>query len=188
VLYPNSVVYYGCEIGDRVVLHAGAVVGSDGFGYAWDGKQHVKIRQLGNVVVEDDVEIGANTTIDRARFGKTVIGKGTKLDNLIQIAHNVEVGGCCAFAAQVGIAGSSKVGAGTLMGGKAGAIGHLEIEPGSVLSVSTVATKSLKRGHYSGIPAAPHKEKLEEWAYTRNLAKLRKKIKELERRIESFES
>ena len=127
VLYPGVKIYSGCHIGSRCILHAGTVIGSDGFGFAPVDGHFEKIPQMGGVIIEDDVEIGANTTIDRATFGNTVIGKGTKLDNLIQIAHNVKVGENNVFAAQVGVAGSTRIGDRNKVGGQCGFAGHISI-------------------------------------------------------------
>lgn len=127
ILYPGVKIYAGCKVGNRCILHAGAVVGSDGFGFAPVDGHYEKIPQMGGVEIEDDVEIGANTTIDRATFGNTVVGKGTKLDNLIQIAHNVRVGHDNVFAAQVGVAGSTRIGDRNRVGGQVGFAGHIEI-------------------------------------------------------------
>ncbi|MHC4885963.1 MAG: UDP-3-O-(3-hydroxymyristoyl)glucosamine N-acyltransferase [Planctomycetota bacterium] len=188
-LMPNVVVYHESTIGSRVILHAGAVVGSDGFGYAWDGRQHVKIPQVGVVVIEDDVEIGANTCLDRARFGVTRIGQGAKLDNLIQIAHNVDVGPLCAFAAMVGVAGSTTIGTGTLIGGKVGIYGHVDIGAGVQLSANAGVTKNLPAGgHYTGYPAKPHKQQIDDWRNVKAIGSLRKKVKDLEQRIQSLET
>jgi len=127
VLYPGVKIYNDCKIGKNCVIHSGAVIGSDGFGFATDGDKYKKIPQLGNVIIEDDVEIGANTTIDRAPMGSTIIRSGVKLDNLIQIAHNVEIGENTAMAAQVGISGSTKIGRNCMIGGQAGLGGHIKI-------------------------------------------------------------
>lgn len=127
ILYPGAKVYQGCKIGNRCIIHAGAVIGSDGFGFAPVEGHFEKIPQMGGVIIEDDVEIGANTTIDRATFGNTVVGKGTKLDNLIQIAHNVRIGKDNVFAAQVGVAGSTKIGDRNRVGGQCGFAGHISI-------------------------------------------------------------
>jgi UDP-3-O-[3-hydroxymyristoyl] glucosamine N-acyltransferase len=172
-----------------VLVHPHAVVGSDGFGYAWDGARYVKIPQVGRAVVEDDAEIGACTTIDRARFGETVVGEGAKLDNLIQIAHNVRVGPHCGFAAQVGIAGSSAIGAYTRLGGQVGILGHLTVGDGSDISAMAGVTKDLPGGgHYTGYPARPHEQKLDEWRHVKALGRLRRTVKELERRIAQLEA
>lgn len=190
ILYPNSVVMYNCVLGERVILQPCAVVGSDGFGYVWDGEKHRKIPQLGNVILEDDVEIGAHTAIDRARFGSTVIEKGAKLDNLIQIAHNVRVGTHCAFAAQVGIAGSSTIGAGTFMGGQAGMHGHIKVAPQTKVAARSVVNKNITEPGQllSGDPGKPHKQKLDELRNIKKIGSLLKTVKELERRIEKLES
>ncbi|MDR2499246.1 MAG: UDP-3-O-(3-hydroxymyristoyl)glucosamine N-acyltransferase [Tannerellaceae bacterium] len=127
ILYPQVTVYAGCVIGDNCIIHAGAVIGSDGFGFAPEGGEYTKIPQLGNVVIEDNVEIGANTTIDRAMMGSTLIRKGVKIDNLVQLAHNVEVGSNTVMAAQVGVSGSVKIGEGCRFGGQSGLAGHLKI-------------------------------------------------------------
>lgn len=188
VIFPGAVLYHDVRVGDRVRIHANAVVGSDGFGYAWDGKCHRKIPQVGTVEVGDDVEIGACTTIDRARFGRTVIGRGSKLDNQVQIAHNVKIGAHCAFAAQVGISGSTVIGDGVLMGGQSGAAGHLEIGSGAVFSAKAGITKSLEGGvHYTGHPAVPHKAKLDEWRSLKALPRLRATVRELERKLALLE-
>jgi len=127
IIYPGAKIYAGCRIGNRCIIHAGAVIGSDGFGFTKEGEAFKKIPQLGNVIVEDDVEIGANTTIDRAVMDSTIIRRGVKLDNLIQVAHNVEIGENTGIAAQVGISGSSKIGKNCLIGGQAGLCGHIKI-------------------------------------------------------------
>jgi UDP-3-O-[3-hydroxymyristoyl] glucosamine N-acyltransferase len=131
-----------------VILHAGAVLGSDGFGFAHDGTAPVKVPQVGNVVVEDDVEIGANTTVDRATFGSTVIGKGAKLDNLVQIAHNVVVGPGSIIVAQSGISGSTKLGRGVVVAGQSGAVGHISIGDGSKIGAKTAVTHDLPAGSF----------------------------------------
>ncbi|MBN2711222.1 MAG: UDP-3-O-(3-hydroxymyristoyl)glucosamine N-acyltransferase [Planctomycetes bacterium] len=188
VVYPGTVVYHRVQIGNRVILHANSVVGSDGFGYAWNGSEHVKIPQVGIVVICDDVEIGACTTIDRARFGKTMIGPGTKLDNQIQIAHNVELGAKCAFAAQSGVSGSTTVGNGVLMGGQSGIAGHIDIGDGAIFSGKSGVTKSLPGGeHYSGYPARPHKVMIDEWRNVKALTRMRAKLRELEERINELD-
>src|SRR5438093_7545505 len=123
-LHPHVVVYDRCVVGSRVIIHAGTVIGSDGFGFARDGRRHRKIPQVGNVIVEDDVEIGANVTVDRATFGSTVIGRGTKIDNLVQIGHNVEIGENSLLVAQSGISGSTRLGRSVILAGQSGAVGH----------------------------------------------------------------
>ncbi|GAB6044609.1 UDP-3-O-(3-hydroxymyristoyl)glucosamine N-acyltransferase [Caminibacter profundus] len=160
VIYPNVTIYRDTIIGKNVIIHAGSVIGSDGFGYAHtkDGK-HVKIYHLGRVVIEDNVEIGANTTIDRAVFSETRIKKGSIIDNLVQIAHNCEIGEYSILVSQVGLAGSSKLGRNVVMGGQSATAGHLEIAPFTQIAARGGVTKSIKTpGIYSGFPLMPHRE------------------------------
>jgi len=160
VIYPNVTIYRDTVIGNNVKIHAGSVIGSDGFGYAHtkDGK-HVKIYHLGRIVIEDDVEIGANCTFDRAVFGKTVIKKGTIIDNLVHIAHNCELGEYCILTGQVGLAGSTKLGHHVIMGAQSGAAGHLEIAPMTTIAARGGVTKTIKEpGVYGGFPIMPHKQ------------------------------
>ena len=144
ILYPNVSIYHECRIGNRVILHSGAVIGADGFGFAPNGHSYDKIPQIGNVVIEDDVEIGANTCIDRSTMGSTVVHKGTKIDNLVQIAHNVEVGENTVMSAQVGIAGSTKVGSWCMFGGQAGFAGHITVGDRSFVGAQCGVNSSLK--------------------------------------------
>jgi UDP-3-O-[3-hydroxymyristoyl] glucosamine N-acyltransferase len=147
IIHPGVKIYHGCKIGSNVIIHAGTVIGSDGFGFApqADGSLQ-KVPQIGNVVVEDNVEIGANATIDRATMGSTIIKSGAKLDNLIQIAHNVEVGHSTVIAAQAGISGSTKIGNGVMIGGQAGLAGHLHVGDGAKINAQAGLGKSLKPG------------------------------------------
>ena len=170
-----------CVVGNRSIIHTGAVIGADGFGFAVDeNSARHKIPHLGIVVVGDDVEIGANTTIDRATFGQTVIGSGTKLDNLVQIAHNVKTGRNCVMAAQSGIAGSTTIGDRVVIGAQVGVIGHLTIGNDVTLAGRAGVTKSIsKPGAYSGLPAKPHKEWLLESAALSRLPALRTELKHL---------
>ena len=159
IIYPNVTIYRDSKIGKNVKIHAGSVIGSDGFGYAHtkDGR-HIKIYHLGKVVIEDEVEIGANTTIDRAVFGKTIIKKGTKIDNLVQIGHNCEIGENSILVSQVGLSGSTKLGRNVIMGGQSATAGHLEIAPFTTIAARGGVTKSIKKpGVYSGFPLMPHK-------------------------------
>ena len=159
VIYPNVTIYRDTKIGKNVKIHAGCVIGSDGFGYAHtkDGK-HIKIYHLGRVVIEDDVEIGANTTIDRAVFGETRIKKGSIIDNLVQIGHNCEIGEYSILVSQVGLSGSTKLGRNVTMGGQSATAGHLEIAPFTTIAARGGVTKSIKKaGIYSGFPLMPHK-------------------------------
>lgn len=148
VIHPNVTLYPGVTLGERVTLHAGTVIGSDGFGFAQDGSEHVKIPQTGDVLIEDDVEIGANCTVDRATFGSTVIGRGTKIDNLVQVAHNVVVGPGCILVAQSGIAGSTKLGKGVVIAGQSGTVGHIEIGDGARIGAKTAVTHDLPAGAF----------------------------------------
>ena len=183
ILHPGVKIYHDCVIGNNVTIHAGTVIGSDGFGFApqSDGS-FKKIPQIGNVVVEDFVEIGANATIDRATIGSTIIKSGAKLDNLIQIAHNVEVGNNTVMAAQSGISGSTKIGNGVMIGGQAGIIGHLQIADGSKINAQSGVTKSIKLPNtaVTGSPAFDYTSALRSQALTRNLPDLHKRLKELE--------
>lgn len=171
-----------CQIGNRVIIQSGAVIGSNGFGYHTDSKgKHHYLEQLGKVIIEDDVEIGANTTIDRSRFKHTLIGKGTKVDNLVQIAHSVEIGPDCLIVSQVGIAGSTKIGSNCILAGQVGVVGHITLASQVVLTARSAASKSItKAGIYSGAPAMPMKEYQEMMAMTRNIKRLSDKIKKLE--------
>ena len=158
-LHARSVVREGCTLGDRVILQPGAIIGADGFGYAWSGKEHLKIPQVGRVVIEDDVEIGANTCIDRGAIGDTRIECGAKLDNLIQIAHNVKIGAYSIMASQVGISGSTSIGKGCQIGGQVGIAGHLDIGDGCKLAAKTGVMSDLAAGGtYAGAPAMPHRK------------------------------
>jgi len=148
VIHPNASLYAGTIVGSRVIVHAGVVLGSDGFGFAADGGGAVKIPQVGNVVVEDDVEIGANCTVDRATFGSTVIGRGAKIDNLVQIAHNVVVGPGSILVAQSGIAGSTRLGRGVIFAGQSGAVGHISIGDGAKIGAKTAVTSDLPAGAF----------------------------------------
>jgi len=158
LLHAGSIVQAACMLGNEVILQPGAVIGSDGFGYAWNGSRHLKIPQSGRVILEDDVEIGANTCIDRGAIGDTVIERGVKLDNLIQVAHNVRVGAYSVMASQVGISGSSEVGRGCQFGGQVGLAGHLKGGDGVTLAAQSGVISDLEAGKtYAGTPAMPHR-------------------------------
>lgn len=168
----------GCQLHDRVILQAGAVIGSDGFGYAWSGKEHLKIPQVGRVILHNDVEIGANTCVDRGALGDTVIQQGVKLDNLIQIGHNAEVGALTVMASQSGISGSTIVGKGCQIGGQVGIAGHLSIGDGCQLAAKTGVMSDLEAGGvYAGVPAMPHRTWLKASALMVRLPEIWKKIK-----------
>jgi len=183
-LYPRVTIYDGCEIGARSIIHSGAVIGADGFGYANDSGQWVKIPQTGIVRIAADCEIGANTTIDRGALGDTLIGQGCKLDNQIQIAHNVQIGEHTAIAACVGIAGSATIGARCQIGGGAGILGHLEIAEGTVISAMSLVSRSLATpGFYTGIFPLMNNRDWEKAAATlRRLPQLRDQIRALSHR------
>ena len=183
-LHPRVTVATRCVVGDRVILHAGGVLGSDGFGFENDQGRHVKIPQVGVVQVDDDVEIGANTTVDRARFGRTWIGAGTKIDNLVQIAHNVVIGKHCLIVAQVGISGSTRLGDHVTLAGQVGVAGHLEIGDRAVVSAQSGVSKTLaSNGLYMGSPAVPALEYREQVAHIRRLHKLAERVQGLEKSL-----
>lgn len=182
-LFPGAKIYHHCVIGSRVIIHAGAIIGGDGFGFAPQKEGHYKkVPQIGNVVVEEDVEIGANTTIDRATIGSTIIRKGVKLDNLIQIAHNVEIGENTVIAAQTGISGSTKVGKNCMFGGQVGLVGHIHIADGTRINAQSGLSKSVSEPNVAlnGSPAYDYKSSLKSQAIFRNLPELEKRVKELE--------
>ncbi|HXF74984.1 MAG TPA: UDP-3-O-(3-hydroxymyristoyl)glucosamine N-acyltransferase [Methylomirabilota bacterium] len=188
MLHPNVVVREGCRLGDRVILHAGVVIGSDGFGYAGSGRDRVKIPQMGIVVVEDDVEIGANTTVDRATLGRTVIGRGVKIDNLVQIAHNTVIGEHTVIAAQAGIAGSSRVGRNVTLAGQVGVVNHVQIGDGAVVGPQSGIAQSVPAGATvsSGLAAAPHQDWLKVMVLLPQLPKLWNRVRALERGVAKF--
>ena len=191
LLHPKVTVAAGCRIGERAILHSGAVIGSDGFGFARDGDgSWVKIPQTGRVVVGDDVEIGANTTIDRGALADTVIGDGVKLDNQIQIAHNVQIGDRTIMAGCAAIAGSTRIGAGCAIGGAANIIGHLEIADGVQVSAGTFVAKSITHpGTFTGtVPFMPHDEWLKNFSRLRHLDAMADKIRALEKRLAQLET
>jgi UDP-3-O-[3-hydroxymyristoyl] glucosamine N-acyltransferase len=173
-----------CVVGRRVILHSGVVLGSDGFGFELVEGRHVKIPQVGIVQVDDDVEIGANTTVDRARFGRTWIQEGTKIDNLVQIAHNVVVGRHCLIVSQVGISGSTRLGNYVTLAGQTGVVGHIEIGDGAVVGAQSGVSKALPgKAMYMGTPAVPAAEYREQVAHVRRLGKLTERVQSLEKRI-----
>jgi UDP-3-O-[3-hydroxymyristoyl] glucosamine N-acyltransferase len=182
IIHPGVKIYKDCLVGDRVTIHAGTVIGSDGFGFApqADGT-FKKVPQIGNVIIENEVEIGANTTIDRATIGSTIIKAGAKLDNLIQVAHNVEIGNSTVIAAQAGISGSTKIGKGAMIGGQAGVVGHLQIGDGARINAQSGVSKSVEAGKaVTGSPAHDYTAALRSQAISRNLPELEKRVKELE--------
>ena len=183
-LFPNVTIYPRTQTGRRVRIHAGAVIGADGFGYVLDGGQHRKIPQIGNVIIGDDVELGANVTVDRGALGSTVIGKGTKVDNLVQIAHNVQIGEHCILIAQSGIAGSSKLGSYVILAGQAGIGGHLKIGNQAIVGAqSGVMTDIPDGGKWLGAPAQPDKDFKRQVIALRHLPDLLKKISAWEKKL-----
>jgi len=189
VIHANAVIRERCRIGSRCIIQPGAVIGSDGFGYAPDGKAHYRIPQIGVVVLEDDVEIGANTTIDRAALDTTLIRKGTKLDNLVQIAHNCQVGENCLMMSQVGVSGSTTIGNSVILTGQVGVVGHIKIGDNVIVGAKSGVPNSLPgNAYYAGIPAAPHKEWLKTTATLPRLPEMRKTIGLLEKRIAELEA
>jgi UDP-3-O-[3-hydroxymyristoyl] glucosamine N-acyltransferase len=189
VIHAGAKVYHGCVLGNNVVIHAGTVIGSDGFGFApqADGS-FKKVPQIGNVVIEDNVEIGANTTIDRATIGSTCIRSGAKLDNLIQIAHNVEVGNSTVIAAQAGVSGSTKIGNNVMIGGQDGLVGHIQVADGSKINAQSGVSKSLKSPYatVTGSPAYDYTSALRSQAVFRNLPEMEKRVQELEELVKQL--
>lgn len=186
LIYSNVAIREGVSIGNKVIIHAGAVIGADGFGYVFEEGKHQKIPQIGGVIIEDEVEIGAGTTIDRATIGNTIVGKGTKIDNLVQIAHNVRIGRHVILVSQAGIAGSCQIGDGVILGGQVGVADHTVIEAGTMLSSKSGATGEMKKGVYSGTLPMPHRDWLRAMALFAKLPELNKKVRELEEKIKAL--
>ncbi len=185
LIYPNVTIRERSRLGARVILHSGVVIGADGFGFeARQGKQE-KVPQIGIVQIDDDVEVGANTTIDRARFGRTWIQSGVKIDNLVQVAHNVVIGQNSVIAAQTGIAGSVRIGRDVMIGGQVGIIGHIEIGDKTMIGAQTGISKNIDGGTWWATPAVPLTEALEHLAYVRRMGKLFERVKKIERRLDS---
>jgi UDP-3-O-[3-hydroxymyristoyl] glucosamine N-acyltransferase len=183
VIYPLVTIRERSRIGSRVIIHSGAVIGADGFGFEMvDGRQQ-KIQQLGIVQIDDDVEIGANTTVDRARFGRTWIQQGVKIDNLVQIAHNVIVGKNSVIVAQSGISGSTRVGERVMMGGQVGIVGHVQIADGTLIAAQSGISKSLPGGVWFGYPAVPLAEAKQQIAWIHRLGRLFARVKAIEKKM-----
>ncbi len=181
LLYPNAVIYHDCAVGNRVIIHANAAIGPDGFGYIQRGRGHVKVPQIGNVIIEDDVEIGACATIDRARLGSTVIGRGSKLDNQVFVAHNVRMGQACLMIGQSGVAGSTTMGNGVILAGQAGVSGHLNVGDGAQIGGgSKVGTDVPPGAKMIGYPA-------QHWSDWTRAQHLLKKLPEIVKRLEALE-
>ena len=190
-LYAGVKIYFDCHIGNHVIIHSGAVIGGDGFGFAPkpDGT-YTKVSQIGNVILEDNVEVGANTTIDRATLGSTIIRKGVKLDNLIQIAHNVEIGSDTVVAAQTGISGSAKIGENCIIGGQVGIVGHINVAKGSQIQAKSGISRSIDEEgkKWAGAPATYYQDHMRSQVVLNRLPDLEKKIEELERTIAALKN
>jgi len=185
-LFPNVVIYPGTEIGNRVRIHAGAVIGADGFGYVEDDGIHRKVPQIGNVIVQDDVELGANVTVDRGALGPTIIGRGSKIDNLVQIGHNVILGEHAIIVAQAGIAGSTKVGSYLVLGGQSGLAGHLKIGDRVTIGAQSGVMHDIPDGEkWFGYPAQPDRKTKREMIAIQQLPDLIRRIGELEKKLGS---
>jgi UDP-3-O-[3-hydroxymyristoyl] glucosamine N-acyltransferase len=186
-LFPNVVVRERCTIGNRVIIHACSAIGSDGFGYRWDGQKHAKLPQIGVVIIEDDVEIGSCSCVDRAKFGATRIGRGTKIDNLVQIAHNVTLGPHCILAGQAGTAGSVSLGIGVVVGGQTAIKDHVHMGDRSMAGACSGVLDDVEPGQaVSGTPANAHRQNLREIAALRKLPELRAQVRKLEEELESL--
>ena len=189
IIYAGVKIYTGCVVGKSCILHAGVVLGADGFGFAPEGDHYKKIPQIGNVLLEDDVEIGANTCIDRATMGSTIIKKGVKLDNLVQIAHNVVVGGNTVIAAQSGIAGTTKVGENCVFGGQVGIVGHLNIGSGTQIAAQSGITSNIpEKSVLRGSPAFDYPKYQKCYVMFRKLPELYGQIKDLEKEVNKLKS
>ncbi|MBI4536879.1 MAG: UDP-3-O-(3-hydroxymyristoyl)glucosamine N-acyltransferase [candidate division NC10 bacterium] len=187
-IYPQVTLREGVEVGDRVILHSGAVIGADGFGYARDEARHVKIPQIGRVVLEDDVEVGANTAIDRATLAETRIGRGTKIDNLVQIGHNVSVGEDTIIVSQAGISGSARIGARVTLAGQVGIVDHVTVGDGAIVGAQAGVPKDVPAGAVVlGAPAIPHLEFKRQLAALARLPELRRAVRVLEARLQALE-
>ncbi len=182
LVYPNVTIRERTVIGDRVIIHSGAVIGADGFGFEMVEGRYVKIPQMGHVQIDDDVELGANTTVDRGRFGRTWIQRGVKIDNLVQVAHNVVIGEHTAIAAQAGMAGSVRIGRYVVIAGQAGLVGHVEVADKAIIGAQTGVTKSIGTGPWLLSPAVPLPEAKEQIAWVHRLGKLFERVKALEKK------
>jgi UDP-3-O-[3-hydroxymyristoyl] glucosamine N-acyltransferase len=183
LIYPRVTIRERSRIGSRVIIHSGTVIGADGFGFEMVDGRHQKIQQLGIVQIDNDVEIGANTTVDRSRFGRTWVQEGVKIDNLVQIAHNVVIGKHSVIVAQTGISGSTRVGEHVTMAGQVGIAGHIEIADGSIIAAQSGVAKSIPGGVWFGYPAVPLAEAKQQIAWIHRLGKLFARVKEIEKKL-----
>ena len=188
-LFPNVVIYAQCKIGNRVSIHAGTVIGSDGYGYVFDEGRHRKVLQVGNVVIHDDVEIGANTAIDRGALGATVIGQGTKIDNLVHIAHNVVIGKHCLVMGQVGFAGSTQLGDYCVIASQSGIAGHLKLGNQATVGAKSGVMRDIPdKGTVLGIPAAPDKQTKRQWIAQQQLPDMIHRLRDLEKLVAELQA
>jgi UDP-3-O-[3-hydroxymyristoyl] glucosamine N-acyltransferase len=188
-LYPNVVLYARTQVGDRVVIHAGTVIGSDGYGYVFDGGRHAKLLQLGNVEIGPDVEIGSNASIDRAAFGSTRIGAGTKIDNLVHVAHNVVFGKHCLIMGQCGFAGSTELGDYAVIASQSGIAGHLKLGRQATVGAKSGVMRDVADGEtVLGIPAMPHKQTKRQWVAQQQLPEILRRMRELEEQVRALQS
>jgi UDP-3-O-[3-hydroxymyristoyl] glucosamine N-acyltransferase len=186
-LFPGVVIRERCTLGNRVIIHANSVIGTDGFGYRWDGTKHAKVPHIGTVIIDDDVEIGSCTCVDRAKFSATRVGKGTKIDNLVQVGHNVVIGPHCILCGQAGLAGSVVLGAGVVLGGQSAVRDHIQMGDGSMLAAcSGVMDDVDPKAIVSGLPALPHRQSLREQAALRRLPDLVAQVRKLQEEIEEL--
>jgi UDP-3-O-[3-hydroxymyristoyl] glucosamine N-acyltransferase len=189
LIYPNVTIRERCTVGARCIIHSGAVIGSDGFGFVPGETGHVKIPQIGTVIIEDDVEIGANCTVDRGALGATRVGRGVKIDNLVQLAHNVQVGENSLLVAQVGISGSTKLGKGVVLAGQVGVAGHLEVGDGVKVGAQSGVHHSIPAGQIvSGSPTRPQREWLQQVSHIPKLPDIYRRLKQLEQRVQELEA
>ena len=188
-LFPNVVIYADCQLGNRVSIHSGTVIGSDGYGYVFDEGKHRKVLQIGNVVIEDDVEIGANAAIDRAALGSTRIGKGSKIDNLVHVAHNVVFGNHCLVMGQSGFAGSTKLGDYCVIASQSGIAGHLKLGNQATVGAKSGVMRDIpEKGVVLGIPAMPDKQAKRQIIGLMQLPELIKRTRDLEKQVEELKS
>lgn len=186
-LFPNVVLRERVSLGSRVIIHAGSVIGTDGFGYRWDGARHAKVPQIGRVVIEDDVEIGSCVCIDRAKFSTTRVGRGTKIDNLVQVGHNVVIGPHCIIVGQAGLAGSVTLGAGVILGGQSALRDHITLGDGSMVAACAGVAEDVDRKMIvSGLPALPHRQSLREQAALRRLPDLVAQVRKLQEEVDAL--